>query len=316
MSPLRILSDPAAAFASSDSLQSAVALLPIDEVWSEWQRWAIECTVPSSGLKALLRADVVPLFPELFALIDVPQDPVWHPEGDVWIHTLHVCDAAACIADREELDRHERTVLLFAALCHDLGKATTTQLKEGRWRAHGHCEAGVPLTRCFLSRIGCPEEIIAVIEPLVAEHLVHAQKSIGKRTVRRLQERLRPASLTQLVALIEADMNGRPPLPGGLPPAVQEMVEMASEAACEPPAQDKADKPLVMGRHLIALGYQPGSTFRRYLELCLSAQLDGEFDTEAAGIEYLKRLLAADGGHGLQRSVASDAACHQSMPNC
>ncbi|MFM9960447.1 MAG: HD domain-containing protein [Planctomycetaceae bacterium] len=269
-------------------ISAADLTVSVERVWGEWHKWATRSTLPSRGLQALAESDCLDLYPELAALPGVPQDPQWHPEGDVWVHTRHVCDAASRIADRDALEDDERAILLFAALCHDLGKATTTEFFDGHWRAHGHCDAGVPLARTFLTRIGCPEAIIEVIEPLVAEHLVHAQRDMSARTVRRLAERLGKATIAQLVRLIEADMNGRPPLPGGLPPAVQTLVELAEGMNVD----RSRPKPLILGRHLIALGHRPDVWFGEVLKQCFEAQLDGVFSTEIDGIEFLTANVA------------------------
>ena len=144
------------------------------------------------------------------------------------------------------------------------------------------------MSRSFLTRIGCPEAIIEVIEPLVVEHLVHAQRDMSPRTVRRLAERLGKATIAQLVRLIEADMNGRPPLPGGLPPAVQTLVELAEGMNVD----RSRPKPLILGRHLIALGHRPDVWFGEVLKQCFEAQLDGVFSTEIDGIEFLTTNVA------------------------
>jgi len=265
------------------SLRSEASTLAVERIWSEWHKWATRGVHPSAGLQFLQQADWLSLYPELAALVEVPQDPAWHPEGDVWIHTLLVCDMAAEIARREELDAEERTILMFAALCHDLGKATTTEFKDGRWRAHGHPEAGVPLTRTFLERIGCPKHIIEVVEPLVAEHLVHAAETMTARTARRLARRLGKATIQQLLWLIEADLRGRPPLPGDLPASVLKLRELAtSENIVTSQVQ-----PLIQGRHMIAQGYEPGNWFGPILKNCYEAQLDGVFEDEASGIAWL-----------------------------
>ena len=150
-----------------------------------WEAWALH---DSPGGELQRRGDNGELsaHPELLALVGVPQDPQWHPEGDVWTHTKLVCDAAAKIAVRDKLQRDDRIVLMMSALCHDLGKATTTELMEGRWRAHGHCKEGVPLADALITRMEADETLIGIILPLVAEHLVHAQRHISKRSVRRL----------------------------------------------------------------------------------------------------------------------------------
>ena len=74
--------------------------LSIERVWIEWEQWA-RGNQPSAGLRALVATDWVRHYPELAALIDLPQDPAWHPEGDVWTHTGYVCDAmaATCMAE-------------------------------------------------------------------------------------------------------------------------------------------------------------------------------------------------------------------------
>ncbi|MBA4104821.1 MAG: polynucleotide adenylyltransferase [Pirellula sp.] len=273
------------------SLRGEYPTLAIERIWNEWLKWATRGAVPSKGLRFLAETDWLTLYPQLEALRGCPQDPQWHPEGDVWIHTLHVCDAAAQIAARDHLGSDERAILLFAALCHDLGKATTTAFVDGHWRAHGHCEAGVELSRQFLSSIGCPEAIIEFVEPLVAEHLVHARQEITARSVRRLASRLSPASIEQLIRLIEADMGGRPPLPPGLPSTVQVLAEMAQELQVE----QGQPAPLILGRHLLALGKQPGPWFGPVLAACFEAQLDGHFNSEGEGVEYLKDLLNRHG---------------------
>lgn len=278
--------DKATAFLAN-SLISEYPTLAIERVWGEWQKWALRSRYPSQGLEVLNRSGWIDLYPELAALKDVPQDPEWHPEGDVWVHTQLVCDAAARIAIREELSEQDRTVLMLSALCHDLGKATTTEFIDGRWRAHGHCEAGVPLTRSFLERIGCPETLIEVIEPLVVEHLAHANPACSLRAVRRLSNRLGKASIRQLIHLIEADMSGRPPLPGGLPESANQLIKIAQDLEL----QDNKPEPIILGRHLIALGHSPNVWFSDVLRECFEAQLDGEFESEETGILFLKKLL-------------------------
>lgn len=270
------------------SLRDEYDSLARERVWGEWHKWAAKSRVPSRGLEMLMKSGWLELFPELSALPGVPQDPQWHPEGDVWIHTLWVCDAAAGLADREGLDETERVILMLAALCHDLGKATTTEFSDGRWRAHGHCEAGVPLTRSFLERIGCPESIIEVIEPLVAEHLVHAQGSPSLRSVRRLALRLKKATIGQLMLLVEADLGGRPPLPGGLPENAAQILELSRDLNID----RSQPKPLLQGRHLIDLGYAPGPWFGELLGACFEAQIDGVFENEGEGLKYMEELLS------------------------
>jgi tRNA nucleotidyltransferase (CCA-adding enzyme) len=258
-----------------------------ERIWIEWKKWAARGEHPSAGLRFLRETEWVSVYPELLAIIDVPQDPKWHPEGDVWTHTLHVCDVAAAIASRDNLGEEDRLVLMFAALCHDLGKATTTEFLHGRWRARGHCEAGVAPTESFLRAIGCPETIIEQVTPLVIEHLVHAQPDLNARAVRRLAQRLGKATISQLLRLIEADLRGRPPLPGDLPAGLRLIGTLANEENLT----QGMPQPLIGGRHIIAAGYQPARWFGEVLKNCFEAQLDGLFSNEAEGIAYLRNVL-------------------------
>ena len=273
------------------SLLPEAKTLSLDRIWIEWRKWATRGNHPAFGLQLLKATSWLSVYPELAAIVDVPQDPQWHPEGDVWTHTLHVCDVAALIARREQLNEDERMVLMFAALCHDLGKATTTQFLDGRWRAHGHCEAGLELTDSFLKSIGCPSYIIDQVKPLVAEHLVHAQPSLNARAVRRLSRRLGNATIAQLLRLIEADLCGRPPLPGELPVELK----MIEEYATQENITDGSPQPLIGGKHLIAAGYAPARWFRDVLKSCYEAQMDGLFADEAGAVAHLEEILKQKG---------------------
>jgi len=271
------------------SLRDEYVTLARERVWGEWHKWATRSKVPSKGMKVLQESGWLELYPELAALPGIPQDPEWHPEGDVWVHTLHVCDVAAAIADRDGLHDEERAILLFAALCHDLGKANTTEFVDGRWRAHGHCETGVPLTRSFLERIGCLESIIEIVEPLVQEHLVHASDSASFRLVRRLAIRLKKANIRQLMQLVEADLGGRPPLPKRLPKNASRIFELS----CDLKIEQAGPEPVLLGRHIIQLGYAPDTWFREVLKICFEAQLDGQFETEVDGVAFLQKVMQA-----------------------
>jgi len=271
------------------SLSEEMSELALERVWAEWFKWASKSEYPSRGLEFLVQTDWIVHFPELDALRGVPQEPEWHPEGNVWEHTKHVCDAAARIAIREGLKAEERATLVFAALCHDLGKATTTDFLDGRWRAYGHPEEGVPLTRSFLERIGCLDRMIEVVEPLVLCHMAHVfiPDRFTERGARRLAVKLGQATIQQLAMVVESDMNGRPPLPGRIPENVQDLVILAEELKII----DEQPTPLIQGRHLISLGMEPGPHFGDLIQQCFEAQLDGLFGDEKQGVLYLEGLI-------------------------
>lgn len=260
--------------------------LPKERIWGEWAKWAMGDS-PASGLLFLDDCGWLSLYPEIDNLNDCPQDPIWHPEGDAYDHTLLVCDEMAAICKRENIVGEQRIVMMFAALCHDFGKVPTTEMIDGRWRSRGHCEAGVPLAEQFLESIGAPKWVAEKVKPLVAEHLTHVRDEHTARGVRRLALRLQPANIQELVWLIEADMGGRPPLPKGLPQQAVDMQAMADRLNI----QFDMPKPIVMGRHLIAQGMKPGVEMGKLLKLLFEAQLNGEFDDVDSGIELAHKSL-------------------------
>ena len=263
------------------------AHLSAERVWEEWHKWAVKGRYPSKGLKVLEQTGWAANFPILQAMIETPQDPDWHPEGDVFVHTCHVCDVAVDIAARERFDPKQRTALLFGALCHDFGKTTTTAKNErGRWIAYQHSDEGVPLAQEFLEAMRAPGWLIDMVLPLVDCHMAHVYHSEDRdpslRVIRRLALRLDPATIQLWAAVCEADASGRPPLPRKNP--VADWQRVADELAL----QDSKPKPLLLGRHLIPLGYAPGPQMGTILKSAFEAQLDGKIGTVEDGIQWVR----------------------------
>lgn len=268
------------------SLLPAASTLASERIWGEWQKWASLATRPSAGLQVLRETGWLSLYPTLEALIDCPQDPHWHPEGDVWTHTGHVCDVAAHIALRQELSGDERVATLFGALCHDLGKATTTVLGEdGRWRSPGHDKAGVEPARQFLKSIGAPARIMALVLPLVQEHMNAINVQPTERIVRRLAVRLAPATIALWHAVVEADASGRPPAePADPGAAVAAMAQNMGTATGRPVA-------LLSGRDLLERGIQQGPTIGQVLAQAYEAQIEGVFTSREEALVWLEDWL-------------------------
>ena len=127
--------------------------LPRERIWGEFEKLLLKSDRPSIGLKWFYDVGVVDqIFPELKALVGVPQEPEWHPEGDVDVHTLMVVDEARMLID--DLAHERKIAVMLGALCHDLGKAPTTEFVDGRTRSRGHAEAGVVPTLSFLDTLG------------------------------------------------------------------------------------------------------------------------------------------------------------------
>jgi tRNA nucleotidyltransferase (CCA-adding enzyme) len=279
------------------SIADQYSTLPKERVCDEFMKWAIKSRRPGKILEYLGAAGWLAHFPLLERILAVPQDPEWHPEGDVGTHTMHVVDAAAKIAERDGLGDDDRAVLLFSALTHDFAKSDTTELreKEGRlrWTAHGHAKLGGPLARAFLVELGIKAEIVDQVVPLVENHLAHtafADSEIHPRAVRRLAARLAPANITQLAWLIEADYSGRPPLPGGLPAEAARMRDFAQSQQ----VQGAPQPALILGRHVMPyFEDKPGKHIGEVTKAAYEAQLDGAFSSEEEAMKWLAEYLGS-----------------------
>jgi len=267
------------------SLIKEADTLAIERIWIEWRKWA-GGEYPSHGLKVLKDTGWIGLYPELDAMVDCPQEPAWHPEGDVWTHTCLVVDKAAQIASRQGWEGERRLCLLFAALVHDMGKPETTFTDEaGRIRSPEHCKEGVKHCESFLARIGAPATLHAHLVPLVKEHLTHMHSAPSERAVRRLAHRLEPADIELWEALVEADASGRSPLPPSRP--ALPWLEMAQAMQHH---QGKPE-PIVTGRMLMALGVRPGPEMGKIIQAAFEAQLDGDIHDEASALAWCRTYL-------------------------
>ena len=287
--------DPATA-AECRAIARQYATIAQERIAEEFMKWAIKSSHPGRIAEYLVTTGWIVHFPEIANLLGVPQDPEWHPEGDVGIHTMHVVDAAARIAMRETLQDDERAVLLFSALTHDFAKPATTALRDRgglqRWTAHGHEAAGGPLARAFLGRIGIKPAVIDQVVPLVENHLAHSslRNDVTARTVRRLALRLAPANITQLTRLIEADHSGRPPLPAGLPESAIRIRDMAAAQAVATEPQ----RALILGRHVLPyFDNRSGPHIGEITRAAYEAQTDGVFSTEEEALRWLGAFMSA-----------------------
>jgi tRNA nucleotidyltransferase (CCA-adding enzyme) len=271
------------------------ATIARERVADEFMKWALKSSRPGRIAEYLAASGWEVHFPEIARLAGVPQDPHWHPEGDVGTHTMFVVDAAARISARDNVSGDDRAVLIFAALAHDFAKATTTMLRERegkmRWTSWGHEADGGPMARTFLERIGIKSAVVDRVVPMIENHL--ASSSIGRevtpRAVRRLAMRLAPATIADLLRLIEADYSGRPPLPTGLPEGAMRIREMAEAQAVDHGPQ----APLILGRHVMPyFGDQPGKHIGEVTAAAYEAQADGAFSNQEEALQWLERYMS------------------------
>ena len=267
--------------------------LPVERIWMEWEKWATRSARPSLGLKFLKETGWMTHYPELNDLVNCPQDPLWHPEGDVFVHTCHCLDAMVGLETYKNADRSGRLALMFATLTHDIGKPSTTVQKEKegavRWVSPGHDQAGPSLAGSFLQSIGAPPlGLIPRVKALVSCHMaaIQIQERPSRAQVRRLARKLRPGSLAELFAVIRADQAGRPPRHPGPSQGLLELEAVAVEESLA----SQAPRPIVLGRHLLAKGLEPGPQFKTILDALFERQLDGEFSSLKEAQPFIDEL--------------------------
>jgi tRNA nucleotidyltransferase (CCA-adding enzyme) len=274
--------------------------LPAERIWGEIEKLLLCARRPSIGLGWLHALGVLDqLFPEIKALIDVPQDPEWHPEGDVFVHTRLVIDGARELID--DLTYAKQVTVMLAALAHDFGKPATTEFVDGRLRSRGHEEAGVAPTEAFLNQLNIHTldgyDVRAQVIALVREHLKPGEffkkrDEVGDGAFRRLA---RKCELDLLYRVAKADSLGRNaewvPHEKWYGSEAQEwFIERARELAVEqqPPA------PILLGRHLLELGLSPGPRIGEITKAVYEMQLDGRVGSLDEGKLAAEELLAAD----------------------
>ncbi len=254
-----------------------LAELPGERLFEEFRKLLVLGVRPSLGLEFLRETGLLRFFPELLALVGVPQEPAWHPEGDVWMHTLLVVDQAARLRDGGADDE----VLMFAALCHDLGKPETTAPDQGRLRSLGHDVQGAPLAETFLGRLAASLDLTRKVSALVTHHLAPAffvRDEATARAYRRLARRLGEAGVTLelLERVARADCLGRTTTDTAALhfPEGDEFLRRARAFL----VADAAPQDAVLGRHLIARGLEPGPGFGPILRRCREIQDETGWD--------------------------------------
>jgi tRNA nucleotidyltransferase (CCA-adding enzyme) len=268
--------------------------LPAERVWGEIDKLLLLAGRPSIGLAlALDLAVIARLFPELRALVGCEQEPDWHPEGDVWVHTLMVIDEARTRID--DLERPKQVAVMLGALCHDLGKPLTTAVIDGRIRSLDHEPAGVAPTISLLDRLNVQTiggyDVRHQITGIVAHHLkphsfFKSSTPVGDGAFRRLAQKV---DLELLARVAMSDCLGRT---GAFDcSGIDWFLERARALGVE----HAAPEPIVKGRHLIDLGVQPGPRMGDLLRQIYERQLDGGFRTLDDGLIVAKEMIGSSG---------------------
>jgi tRNA nucleotidyltransferase (CCA-adding enzyme) len=265
--------------------------LPAERVWGEIEKLLLRAETPATGLELALSLGVVErLFPELAALVGCPQEPEWHPEGDVWVHTLLVVDQAHTrIGD---LDPARQVVVMLGALCHDLGKPPTTAFVDGRIRSLDHEQAGVAPATSLMDRLNVHSmngyDVRRQVLGIVAHHLkpnafLKSGTPVGDGAYRRLAQKV---DLELLARVALSDCLGRT---GTFDcTGIDRFLERARALGVEHAAPD----PILKGRHLLELGMPPGPEMGRVLRQVYEWQLDGHVASLEDATNQARALLS------------------------
>jgi tRNA nucleotidyltransferase (CCA-adding enzyme) len=265
--------------------------LPAERVWGEIEKLLLLPARPSIGFELALELGVIDRrFPEMRALVGCPQEPEWHPEGDVWVHTLMVIDQARTRID--DLDKAQKTVVMLGAVCHDLGKPPTTAFVDGRIRSIDHEQAGVEPTLALLDRLNVQTiggyDVRQHVIGIVAHHLkplafFKSVTPVGDGAFRRLAQKV---DLELLARVAVSDCLGRT---GNFDcSGIEWFLSRARALGVEhaPP------EPIVKGRHLLPLGVPPGPGMGEILRRVYEQQLDGRFTTLEEGVEIAREIAS------------------------
>ena len=246
--------------------------LASERVHEELRKALTKAERPSIFFEELRRmGQLEPWFAEVGALIDVSQNPTYHPEGDVWTHTMMVLDAAA----RLRAQATDAFAFMLAALCHDFGKATTTRELEGRLVSYGHEEAGVALAKDFLDRLGTSTRtkayVLNMIELHMAPNAYVAQRARQKSYNKMFDRSVCPADL---LLLAEADDRGC----GDGTRDESRGIELSEHLKI---FDELMARPYVQGRDLVEMGVKPGPLMGEVLRYAHKLRLAGVQKDEA-----------------------------------
>ena len=268
--------------------------LPAERIWGEMEKLLLLAERPSLGFTLALELGVIDqLFPELKALVGCPQEPEWHPEGDVWVHTLMVIDQAR--QRIHDLERPQQITVMLGAVAHDVGKPPTTAFVDGRIRSIDHEQAGVAPATALLDRLNIQTmsgfDVRHHVLGIVAHHLkplmfVKSVTPVGEGAYRRLAQKV---DLELLARAAFSDCLGRT---GNFDCSG---IEMFLARARSLGVEHSPPDPIVKGRHLLALGIEPGPRMGEILRAIYEQQLDGGVTSVEEGLRWYQARQKEEG---------------------
>ncbi len=266
--------------------QGMLEELPKERIYTEFNKLLLKSNKPSIGFELIRELGILKYFPELQAIINIPQDKKWHPEGDVWIHTMMSIDA---MVNLKTNNGKKDLRLFYATLCHDFGKATTTKIVDGRVRAISHEQEGVEPTRNFMYRITNEHSFIDSILPLVKYHLAPSQFFASKSKIKAVARLATKVNIEELIVVAKADFLGRTTKESqlGIYYAGDWLLKMAKSIN----VQNKPLNNLLQGRDLIKMGLKPSKEFKYILDKVYELQINQEIKIKEEALAYVKEIV-------------------------
>ena len=266
-------------------LNGELEYLPKERIYEEFKKLFLKSLKPSIGFELLRELGVLKYFQELEVLIDCIQEPEYHPEGDVWIHTMMSLDELARILKEENIkDEYRKLYLFYGILCHDFGKPFCTKEINGKITSHKHESLGIEPTISFLSKLTSEKKFIDIVCSLVKNHLTPFQLYLAESSLKSIKRLSLKVNIEDLCFVCLADCLGRTIKDKEkCPKATSWLLDKAKELNI----QNKAIEPLIQGRDLIYLGFKPSEKFKIILDFAFDLQLDEHLQKEEI-IEKIK----------------------------
>lgn len=272
--------------------------LAIERVGEEWLKWSEKGIRHDLIFKFMRDTGLIDFYPELKALKETPQDKIYHPEGDVEVHTELCLIHMDKVIERENITGTKKVIMVASILLHDVAKPPTTkeEMKRGRMMitSNGHEEMGGEMAKVFLSGIGFHAELIEPISNLIANHLAgvkiaHITVLSGKtKFIKKLSRKLHPATIQQLLFICESDTNGRGDDSFKIATGSDDIREIANQVT----VIDKQYEYIIMGRHLIEwYNLKPSKEFGIILGKANEAQENGFINDLESGKKWLNDNL-------------------------
>ena len=262
------------------ALVNQYSTLPAERVFEEWNKLLMKAEKPSVGMDFLADSGWIVHYPELNSLRTTAQNPDWHAEGSVWNHTQMVVDCASLL--KQYIPEEWKKPFMYGALLHDAGKPATTTKD---LKSHGHDQAGVPLAKSFMQRITAEKELADRVLNIVEYHMAPGDlsRSNAKDSAwKRLHNKI-PLNIIAYVSKADAGGRAGRSLNDYHEPS-EKALRFFEEYGAEP------IPPVLMGKHLIEAGYEPGPIIGKLLKKAYEIQIEEKIDDKE---ELLKRAVIA-----------------------